>query len=150
MLKFGSLPISLEVGEITSITPTVGDAYLKAGLLAGAIGLALVALYLMIYYRALGLVAAASLVVAGIITYCLFVILGRTLGFTLTLAGVAGAIVAIGITADSFIVYFERLRDESGTARPCGLPPRQAGCVPDAHSWRLTSCPCWVRSCSTS
>ncbi len=113
VLKFGSLPISLEVGEITSITPTVGDAYLKAGLLAGAIGLALVALYLLIYYRALGLVASASLVVAGIITFCLFVILGRTLGFTLTLAGVAGAIVAIGITADSFIVYFERLRDES-------------------------------------
>ncbi len=112
VLKFGSLPISLEVGEITSITPTVGDAYLKAGLLAGAIGLALVALYLLVYYRALGLVAAASLVVAGVITYCLFVIFGRTLGFTLTLAGVAGAIVAIGITADSFIVYFERLRDE--------------------------------------
>ncbi len=112
VLKFGSLPISLEVGEITSITPTVGDAYLKAGLLAGAIGLVLVALYLLLYYRALGLVAAASLVVAGIITYCLFVIFGRTLGFTLTLAGIAGAIVAIGITADSFIVYFERLRDE--------------------------------------
>ncbi len=112
VLKFGSLPISLEVGEITSITPTVGDAYLKAGLLAGAIGLALVALYLLFYYRSLGLVAAASLVVAGVISYCLFVILGRTLGFTLTLAGVAGAIVAIGITADSFIVYFERLRDE--------------------------------------
>ena len=112
VLKFGSLPISLDVGEITSITPTVGDAYLKAGLLAGAIGLALVALYLLLYYRALGLVAAASLVVAGIIAYCLFVILGRTVGFTLTLAGIAGAIVAIGITADSFIVYFERLRDE--------------------------------------
>jgi preprotein translocase subunit SecD len=112
VLKFGSLPISLDVGEITSITPTVGDAYLKAGLLAGAIGLALVAIYLLLYYRALGLVAAASLGVAGVITYCLFVIFGRTLGFTLTLAGVAGAIVAIGITADSFIVYFERLRDE--------------------------------------
>ena len=112
VLKFGSLPISLEVGEITSITPTVGDAYLKAGLLAGAIGLALVALYLLLYYRALGLVAAASLVVAGVISYCLFVVLGRTVGFTLTLAGIAGAIVAIGITADSFIVYFERLRDE--------------------------------------
>ncbi len=112
VLKFGSLPISLEVGQITSITPTVGADYLRAGLLAGAIGLILVALYLLAYYRALGLVAVASLIVAGIITYCLFVIFGRTLGFTLTLAGVAGAIVAIGITADSFIVYFERLRDE--------------------------------------
>ncbi len=112
VLKFGSLPISLEVGQITSITPTAGADYLRAGLLAGAIGLALVALYLLAYYRALGLVAAASLVVAGIITYALFVIFGRTVGFTLTLAGIAGAIVAIGITADSFIVYFERLRDE--------------------------------------
>ncbi len=80
VLKFGSLPISLEVGQITSITPTVGDAYLHAGLLAGAIGLILVALYLLLYYRALGLVAAASLVVAGVITFCLFVIFGRTLG----------------------------------------------------------------------
>jgi preprotein translocase subunit SecD len=112
VLKFGSLPISLEVGQITSITPTVGEDYLRAGLLAGAIGLILVALYLMAYYRALGLVAVFSLVIAGVITYCLFVLFGRTLGFTLTLAGVTGAIVAIGITADSFIVYFERLRDE--------------------------------------
>ncbi len=112
VLKFGSLPISLEVGQITSITPTVGDNYLKAGLLAGAIGLVLVAAYLLAYYRALGLVAVASLLIAGVITYCLFVVFGRTLGFTLTLAGITGAIVAIGITADSFIVYFERLRDE--------------------------------------
>lgn len=112
VLKFGSLPISLEVGQITSITPTVGDDYLKAGLLAGAIGLILVAAYLLAYYRALGLVAVASLLIAGVITYCLFVVFGRTLGFTLTLAGITGAIVAIGITADSFIVYFERLRDE--------------------------------------
>jgi preprotein translocase subunit SecD len=112
VLKFGSLPVSLEVGQVTSITPTVGADYLQAGLLAGAIGLILVALYLMGYYRALGLVAVASLVVAALISYCLFVIFGRQLGFTLTLAGVAGAIVAIGITADSFIVYFERIRDE--------------------------------------
>jgi preprotein translocase subunit SecD len=69
-------------------------------------------IYLLAYYRVLGLVAVFSLVVAAIITYMLFVILGRTIGFTLTLAGVAGAIVAIGITADSFVVYFERIRDE--------------------------------------
>ncbi len=112
VLKFGSLPISLEVGQITSITPTAGADYLRAGLLAGAIGLILVALYLLAYYRALGLVAVASLLLAGVITYALFVVFGRTVGFTLTLAGIAGAIVAIGITADSFIVYFERLRDE--------------------------------------
>ncbi len=112
VLKFGSLPVSLEVGQITSVTPTVGTDYLRAGLLAGALGLILVGLYLLLYYRALGLVAVFSLVLAAIVTYCLFVVLGRTLGFTLTLAGVAGAIVAIGITADSFIVYFERIRDE--------------------------------------
>ncbi len=112
VLKFGSLPISLEVGQITSITPTVGEDYLRAGLLAGAIGLVLVAVYLLAYYRALGVVAGLSLVLAGLITYCAFVLFGRILGFTLTLAGVTGAIVAIGITADSFVVYFERLRDE--------------------------------------
>jgi len=112
VLKFGSLPISLEVGQVTSITPTVGADFLRAGLLAGAIGLVLVALYLVGYYRFLGLVAVASLLVAALISYCMFVLFGRQLGFTLTLAGVAGAIVAIGITADSFIVYFERIRDE--------------------------------------
>ncbi len=112
VLKFGSLPISLEVGQVTSVTPTVGEDYLRAGLLAGAIGLALVAIFLLVYYRALGVVAVASLIVAAFISYCLFVVFGRQLGFTLTLAGVAGAIVAIGITADSFIVYFERIRDE--------------------------------------
>jgi preprotein translocase subunit SecD len=112
VLKFGSLPVSLEVGQVTSVTPTVGEEYLRAGLLAGAIGLALVALYLLVYYRALGLVAAASLAIAALISYNAFVIFGRQLGFTLTLAGIAGAIVAIGITADSFVVYFERIRDE--------------------------------------
>jgi preprotein translocase subunit SecD len=112
VLKFGSLPVSLEVGQVTSITPTVGADFLRAGLIAGAIGLALVALFLLAYYRALGVVAVASLVVAAAISYFMFVILGRQLGFALTLAGVAGAIVAIGITADSFIVYFERIRDE--------------------------------------
>ncbi len=112
VLKFGSLPVSLEVGQINSITPTVGTDYLRAGLLAGAIGLVLVGIYLVAYYRALGLVAGGSLLVAAAITYCAFVLFGRQLGFTLTLAGIAGAIVAIGITADSFVVYFERLRDE--------------------------------------
>jgi preprotein translocase subunit SecD len=112
VLKFGSLPISLEVGQVTTITPTVGADYLRAGLLAGALGLLLVGLYLTGYYRALGLVAVASLGIAALISYNMFVLFGRQLGFTLTLAGIAGAIVAIGITADSFIVYFERIRDE--------------------------------------
>ena len=112
VLKYGSLPVSLEVSSVESISPTLGQDQLTAGLLAGALGLLLVVVYLVIYYRALGVVAVASLLVAAAITFELFVILGRQLGFTLSLAGVAGAIVAIGITADSFVVYFERIRDE--------------------------------------
>ena len=112
VLKYGALPLTLEIAEVTSISPTLGQDQLNAGVLAGFIGLVLVALYLLAYYRLLGIVAIISLVVAAVITYDLFVILGGQVGFTLTLAGVAGAIVAIGITADSFIVYFERIRDE--------------------------------------
>ena len=81
-------------------------------MIAGLLGLALVGLYLMVYYRALGLVAVLSLIVAGIVLYLTLVVMSKTIGLTLSLAGVAGAIVAIGITADSFIVYFERIRDE--------------------------------------
>ena len=112
ILKYGALPITLDVAEVTTVSPTLGSDQLKAGLIAGALGLALVGVYLMIYYRALGFVAVISLVLAAVITYAMFVVLGRTIGLALTLAGVAGAIVAIGITADSFVVYFERLRDE--------------------------------------
>jgi preprotein translocase subunit SecD len=112
VLKYGSLPVSLEVSSVETVSPTLGQDQLNAGLLAGALGLLLVVVYLVAYYRALGLVAVASLAVAASITYFLFVILGRQLGLTLSLAGVAGAIVAIGITADSFVVYFERIRDE--------------------------------------
>lgn len=112
VLKYGSLPVTLVPSSVEQISPTLGQDQLSAGILAGLLGLLLVVIYLVIYYRALGLVAVASLLVAAAITYSLFVILGRQLGFTLSLAGVAGAIVAIGITADSFIVYFERIRDE--------------------------------------
>lgn len=112
VLKYGSLPVTLTVSSVEQVSPTLGQDQLTAGLLAGALGLLLVIVYLVIYYRALGLVAVASLLVAAAITYGLFVVLGRQLGFALSLAGVAGAIVAIGITADSFVVYFERIRDE--------------------------------------
>ncbi len=112
MLKFGALPLNLDVQAVESVSPTLGTDQLRAGILAGFVGLILVALYMLVYYRALGVVAFLSLVIAGLITYSAFVVLGRTVDFTLTLAGVAGAIVAIGITADSFVVYFERLRDE--------------------------------------
>ena len=112
ILRYGALPVTLEIAEVTTVSPTLGSDQLRAGLLAGAIGLVLVGLYLIFYYRALGLVAVLSLLVAALMTYITFVILGRTIGLALTLAGVAGAIVAIGITADSFVVYFERIRDE--------------------------------------
>jgi preprotein translocase subunit SecD len=112
VLKYGALPVTLEPVDVTSISPTVGNDQLRAGILAGLLGLVLVMLYLFIYYRVLGLAAIASLLIAGGMTFLTLVVMGKAIGLTLTLAGVAGAIVAIGITADSFIVYFERIRDE--------------------------------------
>ena len=107
-LKFGALPLSFEVQSNDTISATLGSSQLVSGLLAGLIGLILVVLYSLVQYRTLGLVTIASLVVAATITYLLVLFMG----FRLSLAGVAGLIVAIGITADSFIVYFERIRDE--------------------------------------
>ncbi|MEO8106298.1 MAG: protein translocase subunit SecD, partial [Actinomycetes bacterium] len=95
VLKFGALPLTFTIGERNTISPTLGEDQLQAGLVAGALGLVLVVLYLLFYYRALALVAVASLVIAGLLTYSAVVILGETLNFTLTLAGVAGLIVAI-------------------------------------------------------
>ena len=112
VLKYGALPVTLDVVDITSVSATVGGDQLRAGIIAGLIGLALVSIYLLLYYRVLGLVAVMSLAVAGGLLYLFVVIFSKTIGLTLTLAGVAGAIVAVGITADSFIVYFERMRDE--------------------------------------
>ena len=111
-LKYGALPLNFVQQAATSISPTLGTDQLKAGLLAGGIGLLLVVLYSLIYYRALGLVTIASLLVSGGLTYAMLVILGEQIGFTLTLAGIAGFIVAVGITADSFVVFFERIKDE--------------------------------------
>jgi preprotein translocase subunit SecD len=112
VLKYGALPVTFQVASVETVSPTLGSDQLTAGLIAGGLGLVLVVLYLLFYYRALGIVAVASLLVAAGITYGIFVILGRQLGLALSLAGIAGAIVAIGITADSFVVYFERIRDE--------------------------------------
>ncbi len=112
VLKYGALPLAFDRGEVQQISPTLGADQLQAGLLAGFIGLGLVLLYSLLYYRGLGLVSVASLIVAGALAYLSILLLGKWIGFTLTLAGIAGVIVAIGITADSFIVYFERVRDE--------------------------------------
>ena len=111
-LKFGALPISFTVQSQDTISATLGSTQLQSGLIAGLIGLILVVLYSLIQYRLLGLVTVASLIVAGVITYLLITLLSWREGYRLSLAGVAGLIVAIGITADSFIVYFERVRDE--------------------------------------
>jgi preprotein translocase subunit SecD len=112
MLSYGALPLSFQEQSVTTVTAALGGDQLHAGLLAGAIGLLLVVVYLVAYYRGLSLVAMASLLVSGILTYVLMALLGPAIGFALNLPAVCGAIVAIGITADSFIVYFERIRDE--------------------------------------
>ncbi|MFG3048584.1 protein translocase subunit SecD [Streptomyces sp. NPDC048202] len=112
MLSYGALPLSFQQETVTTVTAALGGEQLKAGLLAGAIGLVLVAVYLIAYYRGLSLVAMASLLVSAILTYVIMSLLGPAIGFALNLPAVCGAIVAIGITADSFIVYFERIRDE--------------------------------------
>jgi preprotein translocase subunit SecD len=112
VLKYGALPLAFDRGEVQQISPTLGSDQLHAGLLAGLLGLILVLLYSLFYYKGLGVVSVGSLLMASIITLLSFLLLGKWIGFTLTLAGIAGAIVSIGITADSFIVYFERLRDE--------------------------------------
>jgi preprotein translocase subunit SecD len=111
-LKYGALPLGFVQQTAQNVSATLGLQQLKYGLIAGAIGLALVIGYCLVYYRALGLVVIASLVVSGAIVFSSLVLLGRGIGFTLSLAGIAGFIVAIGITADSFVVFFERLKDE--------------------------------------
>jgi len=111
-LKYGALPLTFKVNGVSEEGPTLAGTQLNAGLVAGLVGLALVIVYSMFYYRGLGIVIVGSLGVAATLTYAMVLLLGKSVGFTLTLPGIAGLIVAIGITADSFIVFFERLRDE--------------------------------------
>ncbi|MET9566329.1 protein translocase subunit SecD [Streptomyces tauricus] len=112
MLSYGALPLTFTEASVTTVTAALGGEQLEAGLIAGAIGLALVIIYLVLYYRGLSLIAIASLLVSAVMTYVIMALLGPTIGFALNLPAVCGAIVAIGITADSFIVFFERIRDE--------------------------------------
>lgn len=112
VLRYGSLPLSFDTSEAQTVSATLGYASLQAGLIAGVVGLALVFIYSLFYYRALGVLTILSLILSGAVVYAVLVLLGRTIGFTLDLAGVAGFIVAIGITADSFVIFFERIKDE--------------------------------------
>jgi protein-export membrane protein SecD len=117
VLRTGALPIQLDIEESRSVSPTLGRSSLQAGLLAGFIGLALVCVYLIFLYRGIGLAAIAELAMFGVITYGMVIILGNTVGFALTLAGIAGIIVSIGIAADSSIIYRERFKDELRVGR---------------------------------
>jgi len=111
-LKYGALPLSFDVVSSDTVSATLGSQQLQVGFIAGLIGLALVAIYSLVVYRALGTVIIASLGVMAVLTYVMLCILAWRMGFRLSLAGVAGLIITIGFTADSFIVYFERIRDE--------------------------------------
>jgi preprotein translocase subunit SecD len=112
VLSYGALPLSFKTQSVTTVTAALGGQQLHAGLLAGAVGLALVIIYLVAFYRGLSIVAIPSLLVSAILTYTIMSLLGPAIHFALNLPAVCGAIVAIGITADSFIVFFERIRDE--------------------------------------
>lgn len=117
-LEYGALPISFDVESEQQISATLGQDQLFWGLVAGLIGLGLVAVYQFFQYRALGLVTLSSIVIMGLLTYLAIVLLGWSDNYRLSLAGIAGIIVSIGLTADSFIVYFERIKDEMRNARP--------------------------------
>ncbi|MFJ1705209.1 protein translocase subunit SecD [Kitasatospora sp. NPDC088346] len=118
VLSFGALPLDFTKSDVTTVSPQLGGEQLKAGLIAGLIGMVLVVVYSLVYYRGLGLVSIAGLMVSAALTYAIMSLLGAGIGFALNLPAVCGAIVAIGITADSFIVYFERIRDEVRDGAP--------------------------------
>ncbi len=117
VLKYGALPLTFQQQEALTVSATLGEEQLQAGLLAGVLGLVLVAIYAVLYYRILGVVTILSLGVTGALVYALMVILGRQIGFTLTLAGIAGFIIGIGMAADSSVVFLERLKDEVHAGR---------------------------------
>ena len=124
-LNFGAIPVTFNSGPAQTVSATLGIQQLQAGLLAAAIGMGLVAIYAFFYYRLLGSVIFMSLILSGLLTFGALVFLGRTMGFTLTLAGIAGFIVSLGVAADSFVIYFERLKDEIHEGRsPRSAVPR--------------------------
>ena len=139
VLKYGSLPLSFESSEAETVSATLGLTSLRAGLVAGAIGLALVLVYSLIYYRVLGLLTALSLIASGAVVFAILVLLGRYINYTLDLAGIAGLIIGIGTTADSFVVFFHSARRS-----------RVAGRVRARRSCPATPSASWPPRCSTS
>ncbi|MER5336224.1 protein translocase subunit SecD [Micromonospora sp. NPDC002717] len=124
-LRYGALPVTFEEQEQQNVTATLGASHLRAGLLAAGIGMALVIIYSFFYYRLLGSVIFLSLILSALLVFGALVVLGRQIGFTLTLAGIAGMIVSLGVAADSFVIYFERLKDEIREGRsPRSAVPR--------------------------
>ena len=126
VLRTGALPIELETQTLQSVSPTLGVASLNAGLEAGMVGLALVALYLILLYRGMGVAATIELAMFGLVVFGLIIVLGNTVGFTLTLAGIAGIIVSIGLSADSSVLFRERYRDEIRAGRSIRSAPDHA------------------------
>jgi protein-export membrane protein SecD len=112
ILKYGALPVAFEASTTTTVSPTLGKDSLRSGLIAGAIGLAIVFIYVLLFYRGLGMLVWVGVSMHAAFTLGVVIILGHTAGFALTLAGIAGLIVSLGIATDSFIVYFERIKDE--------------------------------------
>ncbi|HEX5587704.1 MAG TPA: protein translocase subunit SecD [Acidimicrobiia bacterium] len=122
LINYGALPVRLKTVNVEDVSPTLGEDQLRAGIIAGLIGLALVAIYMLVFYRLLGLVVIFGLILSGMTLYTLVTYLGSSVNLTLTLAGVTGIIVSAGVTVDSYIVYFERLKDEvraGATVRAC-------------------------------
>jgi preprotein translocase subunit SecD len=117
VLRYGSLPVQLEPQTVQTVSASLGKDSLRAGIGAGLVGLGLVALYMVLYYRALGLVVWLGLAVSGALMYSIVAFLGQTSGLALSLAGATGIIVSVGVTVDSYVVYFERLKDELRTGK---------------------------------
>ncbi|KAA3641851.1 MAG: protein translocase subunit SecD [Armatimonadetes bacterium] len=136
ILRYGALPTTFERERFESVSATLGEESLKAGLIAGLVGLLLVAGYMLIYYRSLGIVSFIGLTVFGSLLISVIILLGETQGTTLTLAGVTGVIVSIGITLDSYIVYFERIKEEYRKGR--GLRPSISHAFESAYRTILT------------
>ena len=150
VLKYGSLPLSFESSEAETVSATLGLTSLRAGLIAGAIGLALVLLYSLLYYRLLGVLTALSLVASGAMVFGILVLLGRYINYTLDLAGIAGLIIGIGTTADSFVVFFERIKDEIREGVRSVPRCHAVGRGRARPSCPVTRSPSWPPRCCTS